>query len=826
MDKKAVARLPQLPAKNGSEPAVKEYGGKKSVPQHGRKREFDRPDPGRKPMAGRSGRTGQRYVRPREKMGGKVDVGPPTPESGSLFCTGGKKQNITHLMNWWGPSHRAQSTRGGGYQGGGARVRRYSSHTPKYSKEHYLQANCQFVVDDREDYSIYAANQDLLVDWKFVEEVRLHVSEAPSCPICLHSPTAAKVTRCGHIYCFPCILHYLALSDKNWRKCPICYEPVVKEDLKSVIAICHKDFAIGEEIELQLMRRERDSLLPMPAASFNQEVACETPRISHPTAATPYAKLLVASKEEVCGKILMREQRDLEAQLTEEGDQPEACFIVEALSLLRTRQDSLSSDSSLEEPHSKIKEGVGALSLSSPEEPSSGDSLSSMEEPISPFSPASGDTSFPCGKVGSEKSSKTVEDATYPTELPPLGSNEEANANKQVTTDEDVPFPSEPQKLGSCQSTHCDKPVITVEDLDISQLQPVNHTSGSQAQRNIPKSSFYFYQARNGAHIYMHAINVQMLVQEYGALENCPPIIKAKVVEKETVSMNEELRTRLRYLRHLPVTCSFDVVEVCLRHPAVSKLTLAMFQDQIEARQRKRNKRAREERRIEKRVRAEEDRLMGRSRGATNLKIESLKQFPSFGEDLPPRASNEVNEGANASFEVHGGEPATLLDGEVLNSSPVDDNNTGISFAKMIREGQTRVSQSVSEPVNIKSVVWPTLGGRASRPGEHSLPKRIGSKTGGGGSLDVSSSTWEIKTVSHLSGPSSQHANDGQCSDEEEEAGSVPEFKCAFSDAVAKALDTAAKKSAGKQESETTETGRKGRKKKKRVVLFSSGGLN
>lgn len=56
-----------------------------------------------------------------------------------------------------------------------------------------LLFSCQFVVDDSEDYSIYSANQDLLVEWKYVEEVRLHVSMAPSCPICLHPPTAAKV---------------------------------------------------------------------------------------------------------------------------------------------------------------------------------------------------------------------------------------------------------------------------------------------------------------------------------------------------------------------------------------------------------------------------------------------------------------------------------------------------------------------------------------------------------------------------------------------------------------------------------------------------------
>ena len=47
---------------------------------------------------------------------------------------------------------------------------------------------------------------------------------------------------------------------------------------------------------------------------------------------------------------------------------------------------------------------------------------------------------------------------------------------------------------------------------------------------------------------------------------------------QETVAMTEELRMRLRYLRHLPVTCNFDVVEVTLRTPHVSKATITLFQ--------------------------------------------------------------------------------------------------------------------------------------------------------------------------------------------------------------------------------------------------------
>lgn len=761
MDKKALPRLPQLPAKSGQEGTVKDYGGKKYVGQCARKRELDRPDPGKKPVGGRGGRAGQRYVRPREKMGGKVESGGAHLESGSLYCAGGKKQNITHLLDWWGPGHRGQS--GGGR---GARVRRHSSHVPKYSKEHYLQANCQFVVDDSEDYSIYSANQDLLVEWKYVEEVRLHVSEAPFCPICLHPPTAAKVTRCGHIYCFPCVLHYLALSDKKWRKCPICYEPVGKEDLKSVVAICHKEFDIGEEVELQLMRRERDSLLPVPAAAFAQEIIAQPPRLSHPTAATPYAKLLVASKEEVKSHIVSREQRELELQLVEEGDQPEACFLEEALGLLRVRQEALSGNTTPETFKVSLEEGMEAMSLSSPEEPSSSESLLSFEEAVSPASP--------------------VEAEACPVR-------------------DDLQSPGQEEAPQSA---------ITVQDLDISQLQPLStNNPGGQVQRNTPKATFYFYQASNGAHIYLHALNVQMLVHDYGALENCPHILRAKVVEKETVAMTEELRMRLRYLRHLPVTCNFDVVEVALRSPHVSKTTIALFQDQIESRKRKRNKRAREERKIEKRVRAEEDRMMGRSKGATNIKIESLKQFPSFSEDFPVRTGNEVNEGGGGVCEGAGNELGSSPSSEVLGSSAPNTINTGMSFAKMIREGQAKTPHPSSEPVDISGVAWPTLGGPAPKSEWATAQKSSGIGSGGRG--------WEGRNrVSESSC--------GNCTEDEEEMAAPPAYRHAFSNAMAKALDaaTAAKKSGEEEAKDGGGKRGKNKKKQKKVLLFSSGGLN
>lgn len=88
---------------------------------------------------------------------------------------------------------------------------------------------------------------------------------------------------------------------------------------------------------------------------------------------------------------------------------------------------------------------------------------------------------------------------------------------------------------------------------------------------------FVFYLAADGQHIYLHALNVRMLEHTYGSLEKSPKILMGKIVEKEGGSMTEELRKRLRYLQHLPVTCQFEVAEIQLKHPVVSRETLNEF---------------------------------------------------------------------------------------------------------------------------------------------------------------------------------------------------------------------------------------------------------
>lgn len=72
-------------------------------------------------------------------------------------------------------------------------------------------------------------------------------------------------------------------------------------------------------------------------------------------------------------------------------------------------------------------------------------------------------------------------------------------------------------------------------------------------------------------------MNIKMLEMQYGHLENCPRTISGKLIEKEVGSFTEDLRRRMRYLCHLPVTCEFEVAEIELREPTLTQEVFDAF---------------------------------------------------------------------------------------------------------------------------------------------------------------------------------------------------------------------------------------------------------
>merc|ERR1712024_42419 len=154
--------------------------------------------------------------------------------------------------------------------------------------------------------------------------------------------------------------------------------------------------------------------------------------------------------------------------------------------------------------------------------------------------------------------------------------------------------------------------------------------------------------------------------------------IKGKIIEKDNTSMTEDLRNRLRYLRHLPLTSIFEVCEIQVKAPELSQGTLTEFASQLEQRRRKRNRRAREERRREKWIEVEENKRMGRYPDM-KVRVESAFHFPQVGQD--PQ------------------DP-----GVQLGSSNDTTDNDAFSFAKMLKSGVAKPSTYVP-----RSQTFPSL---------------------------------------------------------------------------------------------------------------------
>uniref|UniRef100_A0A669DQ00 E3 ubiquitin-protein ligase RNF10 n=1 Tax=Oreochromis niloticus TaxID=8128 RepID=A0A669DQ00_ORENI len=445
---------------------------------------------------------------------------------------GPKKISLNHLLNFTFEPRGGNSGVGDGSHSCWGRRNKWGHKHKPFNKELFLQANCQFVVTDDQDYKAHFTDPDTLVNWDCVQQVRIYSHEVPSCPICLYPPVAARITRCGHIFCWPCMLHYLSLSDKTWSKCPICYEAVHTADLKSVVAMETRQYVAGDKITMRLMRREKGALVALPSSQW---VKVEEPVRFGDACLSPYSKLLLTSPAQVLN-LVAEEKGILQAQLSQEED-AQGCFIQSALCLLQV----------------------------------------------------------------------------------------ELRAH-------------------------------------FWQLRHNNIDINNQ--------------------MFLHPVNVRCLLREYGSLEASPESITATVVEIVGQTVTEEIRRRHRYLAHLPLTCEFSICELALQPPVLSQETLDMFADDLEKRKRLRQKKARDEKRREKRIEIEENKKQGKY-PEVHIGLENLHPpiQPDFTFAPPsPLSSSPSSDGMKFS--------SLNTPSPVVGS--VEDESHCMSFAQMLRDGKAR----------------------------------------------------------------------------------------------------------------------------------------
>ena len=234
---------------------------------------------------------------------------------------------------------------------------------------------------------------------------------------------------------------------------------------------------------MTLMKRERNSLFAVPV---NNSFITKHPDINNSDVVQEYVKLFTASPDQVKTEILDVERSELQKQWSEEKNEPESCFIQEALKLLDKRElETMTRPRMIKPPSPVLKKplipGLQTLSIKSPTSPT---------EFVDPFA----DEVDTAAAVSSP-------DEERPRHVSGVSSDSVSSADDvtEMISDEGV----------------------TVTDLDISTVQ---HQGPCQ-----PTQVYYFYQSSDGQPIFLHSLNIKMLVTQYGSLEKCPPVIQAEV---------------------------------------------------------------------------------------------------------------------------------------------------------------------------------------------------------------------------------------------------------------------------------------------------------
>ncbi|KAJ8904351.1 hypothetical protein NDN08_000872 [Rhodosorus marinus] len=166
------------------------------------------------------------------------------------------RKNAMHMEADFGDHDGHNSRRG--YQS--KKTSRYES--VPFSRERFVQANFGFCISRGGEMHSTGLQTDVFASWNSIEIV-LVLSDAQSkeknCPICLDTLLSPRMTSCGHIYCYLCVLKLMSYVSGSFGRCPLCAENFETQDLKSVDFREILPFCENTEQVMYLLARDRES---------------------------------------------------------------------------------------------------------------------------------------------------------------------------------------------------------------------------------------------------------------------------------------------------------------------------------------------------------------------------------------------------------------------------------------------------------------------------------------------------------------------------------------------------------------------------------------
>ncbi|KAF7436414.1 hypothetical protein PC9H_003247 [Pleurotus ostreatus] len=533
--------------------------------------------------------------------------------------------NLNHLLNFTLPPRQTQPA-----NNLPRRSRKTANHGV-WNKERFVNAQYRFVMNPTGDYTVHFADPDIFFQWQDILQVIIPRSSAlasagagisqeeghTSCPICLAPPTAPRMTKCGHVYCYPCILHYLNTSDNKWARCPICFDSVNEKQLKNVKWFDGPTHSYDDEpgddapsasssvadntlsatpregalLRMRLMQRPQITTLALPRShTWPSDLL---PPHQAPFHFLPdvydYAKFMLATPAYLIQDLtqdldeLMAERRTLASTNDELG----IVFVESAEAKIHQQ---IVKASALESPHIK------AL----------------------------------INKARHEQ--REIEQR--------FADQERA---KQYEVDPALdPSAEIPEEFLATRSTGFFAPP-TLARIDVVQPPPSPNPNRAtpKQRRNInppppSTSTYYYYQAASGLPIFLHPLDIKILFSHFNSYASFPDVITLRVEGLSEGSVNDDLRKRCKYLGHLPEGADVVFVEADLEG-VVGKEGLKNFEGPLRMRRSRRKEKGRKDDRAKARA-EERDRERDReTRNATNgqhsVRVDSHTYMAAY--DLP-----------------------------------------------------------------------------------------------------------------------------------------------------------------------------------------------
>lgn len=514
-------------------------------------------------------------------------------------------------------------------------------------KAKYIHANYRFIVDPKGDYRAQALDSDVPLHWEDVLQVLVSSeSQSSSCPICLGVPVAPRMAKCGHIFCLPCMIRYMASTDeeskeptkkKKWKTCPLCTDSVYMSELKPVRWFAGQENPQpkeGEDVILRLVMRWPGSTLALPREDM--ELLGEqsdipwyfTPEV------TDFARVMKGTEE------YMIEQFDAEIEdlkKVEEEDEliygDETIWNSKAANAVRAAKQAVMGIGNAPAIQQTGRKGQKAAAV-----PESASAVAAL--PLVDESPATTWTKINSGDLQGEDGQQTgvKPDAPEPLEAPKMAAAEDTPGSLFIN-------PS-----SADQST---PQIVALPSATTTATSTYKHTR--HLLTPAPTQPYYFYQAL--PHYYLSSLDIRILKAAYGDFAHLPSTLLPRVERVLTGNaVDNELRKRIKYLGHLPTSCEVSFLE-CNWRDVVPDDILAQFDTEIQKRRnRNREKEAREEKaRLRAEKLEEEERWKDVRKKRAGFAKETNEE--RFGADdfvpLPSAADCESNVSGSPPYNSH-----------------------------------------------------------------------------------------------------------------------------------------------------------------------------